>query len=300
MVHERFDLERWIAEFPLARLRQEARDIVSQRRKEMPREYRDEAAFERHVRLMMPCGEIVTSPIHVVVNEQLRREACGGTRATDAVTTDIFVMAEGEPPRRDVTKVGGLPYWPIDRAWPRARDGAPAVFLGQISFLDSHDLVDGAPGDLLLVFDLGEAWRGIEPDDLHFEWVRRRDDTLISHTPRTGESPRAVYGVIFRTFDLPDVPVPFNAYRYAERLSVIQATKIGGLPPWTQSPEHLPGRYIATLGSVHPAHGKPYPFLNVAEPLHTYGCEHLMWGDVGNLYVFLQSDGSVLGTIDCY
>lgn len=99
MVHERFDLERWIAEFPLARLRQEARDIVSQRRKEMPREYRDEAAFERHVRLMMPCGEIVTSPIHVVVNEQLRREACGGTRATDAVTTDIFVMAEGEPPR---------------------------------------------------------------------------------------------------------------------------------------------------------------------------------------------------------
>lgn len=81
---------------------------------------------------------------------------------------------------------------------------------------------------------------------------------------------------------------------------MLQATKIGGVPPWTQPPTEMPGRYIATLGSVHPTHGERFPFLNVEEPLNSYDGGYLMWGDVGNLYLFLQEDGSVLGAIDCY
>ncbi|GIK15644.1 MAG: hypothetical protein BroJett003_06080 [Planctomycetota bacterium] len=302
MTHTRFDLDRWIAEFPLVRLRQEAREFVTRRRAEVPREYPDEAAVERHVRLMMPHGEIVTSPVHMAVNEQLRREAIGDTARADAVPTDVFIMAVGEPPRREATKVGGLPYWPVNRKWPAARDGSPACFLAQINFADSRDLTGELPGEILAVFDCGEAWRGLESDELHFEWVTPSAHALIGTVPCAEKSPNAVFGVIHRTYDLREVPSALQDSRsYSmNRLAVIQATKIGGLPPWTQPPAELPGRYIATLGSVHPAHEIRFPFLNVEEPLSEYGDDHLMWGDVGNLYLFLQNDGAVLGTIDCY
>lgn len=300
MVHERFDLERWIAEFPLERLRREARDFIVRRRQELPDEYPNEAAFERHVELMMPKADIITSPVTAAVIEQLRREVWGNNTSADAVATDIFVMARGEPPRRDLTKVGGLPYWPAARPWPMGRDGEPMVYLAQFCFTDSRDLVGDIPGDVLVVFDKGRAYGELNADDLHCEWVRQTGDALVNTAPRSAESPWACYGVIHRTFDVP-VPEDFWRKRSMTLLKALQATKIGGLPPWVQPPDEVPGRYLATLGSVNPAPGK-FPFINVPEPEgHSYfERRDLMWGDVGNAYLFLQSDGAVIGTIDCY
>lgn len=51
----------------------------------------------------------------------------------------------------------------------------------------------------------------------------------------------------------------------------------------------------------NPAPGR-FPFINVPEPKgHPYSERRdPIWGDVVNAYLFLQSDGAVIGTIDCY
>jgi hypothetical protein len=301
MVHDRFDLSYWIDQFPIGRLREAAREFVENRRRQSPSEYPTEQEFERHVQLMMPDGEIVTGPAHVAVNEQLRQEAIGSSNPPGAVPTDIFVMALGAPPRRDVTKIGGLPYWPAARDWPRSEDGKPMTFLAQLSFVDSKDISGELPSDILAVFDRQDAWWGLESRDLHFEWVERTDEALVSAVPRADEMPVACYGVIHRTFDLPlSAPRPTAYVPHVDPLWLIQATKIGGMPPLIQPLETVPGRYIATIGSVNPEHGEQHPFVNVKEPIDSYEANHLMWGDVGNVCVFLRSDGSAVGEISCY
>jgi hypothetical protein len=75
-------------------------------------------------------------------------------------------MADGEPPDRHATKIGGLPYRPASAPWPRLPGNIPLVFLAQFNFCDSQDLTGKLPGDVLLVFT-EEPW---SPGYLHFEW----------------------------------------------------------------------------------------------------------------------------------
>lgn len=60
-------------------------------------------------------AQIVTSPWDLCQNEHLRRELHDAYAWGPAVPVDIFIMADGEPPDRHVTKIGGLPYRP--RLW---------------------------------------------------------------------------------------------------------------------------------------------------------------------------------------
>lgn len=55
-------------------------------------------------------GEDISSPFDLYSVEALRDRY--QLRIGSPCPTDIFVWAEGEPTRREVTKVGGLPYWP--------------------------------------------------------------------------------------------------------------------------------------------------------------------------------------------
>lgn len=65
---------------------------------------------------------------------------------------DVFVLSIGEPPQRDITKIGGIPYLSRRRKWPLSNSGVPLPFLAQFDFRESHDIVDGLAGNLLLVF----------------------------------------------------------------------------------------------------------------------------------------------------
>lgn len=132
----RFNLDDWLPRFPLA---------------ERSGHYR---------------AEIITSPWHLCQNENLRRGMQDQYDWGPAVPMDVFVMAEGEPPDRHVTKIGGLPYWPADVDWPTRPDGTPLMFLGQINFCDSKDLTGDLPGDILLIF----ADRVYTPEVLGLEW----------------------------------------------------------------------------------------------------------------------------------
>ena len=77
MIHQKFDGERWKNLFSLEKLRKQARDYVEGRRRQLPGEYKSAVAVERHVKLMSPGGEIITSPLHLAVVEQVREECLG-------------------------------------------------------------------------------------------------------------------------------------------------------------------------------------------------------------------------------
>src|SRR4051794_36092617 len=117
-IHERFDLDRWKNIFPLNELR-------AQWKKSGIRE---------------PSGTDVIGPSDLAVIEQIREEAFAQRpdASLERIPTDVFVFGVGEPARRDVTKFGGLPYWPRSRPWPHTRQGASMQFAAQVCFADSR------------------------------------------------------------------------------------------------------------------------------------------------------------------
>src|SRR5438105_1740921 len=116
-LRKRFDLEHWISVFPF---------------------FPNKSGWHA-----------VVGPSDVAIVEQIRRKAGGPATLGPSVPTDVFVLAKGEPKRRDVTKVGGLPYRPADLEWPERPDKVPFTFLAQFQFGGSRDLVGRLPGDVL-------------------------------------------------------------------------------------------------------------------------------------------------------
>ena len=306
MIHEKFEIERWSNLFSLEKLRAEARQFVEARRAEMPDEYPNEAAVERHVKLMSPSGEIVTSPCHLATVEQLRAE-CLSKRRLPTAPTDVFVFAKGEPPDRGVTKVGGLPFWPGDRTWPIGKSGEPMDFIAQFCFADSADLFDALPGEILLIFADGvylKEWDDEDKSALRFEWIKRAQVNPIeaANVPKRRWELIPVYGQVHRTVDyltggiwekewwsillrrsksprdlfsgLGARRALVKKYRRPWCIAMIQGTKIGGVPSWIQDAEELPGRFLCALGSIHPVYEtgtndivhRPFPFTNVPGP----------------------------------
>lgn len=304
MVHEVVDIARWTAMFPLARLREEARQFVLDRRARQPDQYPSEEAVARHIALMEPSGESITGPYHIAVVEQIREEAQDGLVLRNGLMTDVFVWCKGEPARREVTKIGGLPYWPAERPWPVSRSGAPLIFIAQICFTDSVDLVGVLPGDILLVFgDPSHEWDwDVDADGLTFEWMTCGDRRLVSAeaVPQAELPLWPCYGAIHRTRDYPKPSRGFSSYNGNYRLGIIEGTKIGGLPRWIQAKAVLPGRFLCALGSIGPKPQQLYPFINMAEPLDWFDNNYLMWGDAGSLYIFIEESGRIHSTLQSY
>ena len=100
--------------------------------------------------LLLPAGEIITSPYHIAVVEQLRGELLRDLPAPDSLPVDVFISAQGEPANRATTKMGGLPYWPAREDWPVNEYDSFLTFVGQLCFSDSQDILPPLPGDILL------------------------------------------------------------------------------------------------------------------------------------------------------
>jgi hypothetical protein len=304
-VHERVDIERWKAQFPLDRLRQEAREFVRKRREERPDLYADEAAVERHVALMEPKGDTITSPHDIAVVEQLRGELIPTVPETERVPTDVFVFGKGEAPRPDTTKVGGLPFLPAARAWPRTPEGKPMTFVAQFNFADSHDIVGHLPGDVLLIFGDEDGIYSLDGAGMVFEWVLGSEDDIISasNVPATEWTISPCFGAIHRTWDYPGDPHVLAGFGAWQDVALILGTKIAGAPWWIQEEEPPPGRFLCTLGSVQPAFLQPFPYLNVPEAINDTldpDRNNLMWGDMGTVYIFVDDDGNVDWTWQCF
>jgi hypothetical protein len=293
-IHNRFDLQYWIAQFPLERLRAQAREYVIKRREQMPKEYPSEADVDRHIRLMEPDGQILVGPGSLAVNEQLRAEAFAGSRYRGArIATDVFVWARGDPPNPAMTKIGGVPYRSRSAPWPRDREGKPVRFIAQLCFADSRDISGDLPGDVLLIFGNDDALLA-EPERLVFEWSSLGIRNLSVEVPpmATDEILTPYYGVVHRTEDWPDAMGEFGEGDHCRCFpGVFEGTKIGGLPRLIQGEPTLAGGFLAALGSISASYSA-YPVINEPEPR---GWSHgdLMIGDMGSLYLFLNRGGHV-------
>lgn len=258
-------------------------------------------------------GHIVASPFHLYSVETLRDEH--RLRTSAGVPVDVFVFGKGEPSKRHVTKIGGLPYWPAKRRWPSNADGKPCWFLAQFNFSDSLDLLPALPGNLLSIFTDDEAgWLWDDQASVHFEWQTVKDQGLVTleQCPRLEREYDYIdcYGVIHRTADYPDSAEMANNLKIGQsyNLAVYNATKIGGAPNFIQGDDELPGLFLAQLASIQSEPDVAYPWVNREEPFDLsfgengiYGKgNQSMIGDMGSLYLFLQDDGSISCTTQSY
>ncbi len=280
LMNYKFAIEEWLPRFPL---------------EEAPHHY---------------SGDIITGPSEICNNEQLRCEMQDQFDWGPAVPVDIFILADGEPIDRCVTKIGGLPFRPPGEQWPTTDDGTAMFFLAQFNFTDSKDLTGELPGDVLLIF-ADNAEGPMAP--LHFEWRELGLSELVEpeEIPEHSFYFRPCYGHIFRTVSYPDAveadtgsPGKYPKCRgvdvtSAHHLPQYQATQIGQSPFFIQEDDdQLPGRLLCTLSSVNPNQHSIYPFINRPKPLMPPGKwnfdkRYLMLGDAGCIHFSIDEDGTV-------
>lgn len=226
--------------------------------------------------------------------EQCRPSVAARIDPGPTVPTDVFVFGLGEPGRRDVTKVGGLPYRPADRPWPQTPDGELMTFLVQYRFSESKDIVGDLPGDILLVFLPGDDIDYDDPQEsFRFEWYPLGLGNLVSRAmlPEPAWTFVKCYGVRHRTVDYVENRLKGNLTQIfpaaassiypielaEQQFCRIHGTKIGGLPlmlysaeEWPERGLALPGRFLCSLTDVYPLPETPHPWVNVPEPMGLY------------------------------
>jgi hypothetical protein len=239
----------------------------------------------------------VTNPGDVVYLEHARAEAARLHDLGRSVPTDVFVFGLGEPSRRDLTKVGGMPYRPAAIPWPVGVNGEPMRFVAQWRFAESKDITGDLPGDLLLFFvdniqDL--PWLHDDEKQFRFDWYNLGVTDLVTedNVPLPDSSFKSVtcFGIRHRTVDYPEpkalsaiydwLPADDSEKEYlgldvARSTARIAGMKIGGVPYWPlQSDktlvEELPGRFLCSLAAIGLATEVPYPWLNRPEPYELF------------------------------
>ena len=246
-------------------------------------------------------------PEDIATLERLRTTAYSGLPNLSRVPTDVFVWRAGEPTRREVTKIAGLPHRRAELPWPLAPSGEPLTFVAQFCFADSRDLVPPLPGDILLIFGAGEpsSLSDIRFDDvnwgggLSFEWAMLDDAPLVESAdiPLTPWWPvLPCYGAVQRLWDYRGVPPEIAV----DVPAIVEGTKIGGLCPWLDEPDYVrtdletntpgaPGVYLCTLASVD---SNVFAALPGLPP----DSRALMISDAGLLNLFLDDHGRIRWT----
>lgn len=188
--------------------------------------------------------------------------------------SDLFLWSCGAPPHPAMTRLGGVPYLPAARAWPR-RDGHVATFYGQLNFTDSKDLVPFVPADVLLVFKYftsdATSW-----DRALYEFVWVDVDESVAHLAADGvpadahDDEPSFFGVRVRTDDDATLVERVRGSR-APAAHVIPGTKIGGCARDVQSivPPSVPAdwRFVGQITAVFPPTRVPFPLLAHPEPV---------------------------------
>lgn len=259
----------------------------------------------------------IASPSDLVSWEVLRERH--GIADSSAVPCDLFVWGNGEPPDRRLTRVGGTPWLPKTIRWPSIK-GTVLSFVCQFDFRDSVDLVGELPGDLLLVFVTDEhSMLYGDPKKMRFIWVSADETEVIDPAgvpkPTHPFEHVCTWGVRYRTADFPGswdrsyaVSETIKGCGRIWSLPVLWGTKIGGVPYNSQENlDEVPANYLCQLVSIQPSSGTPWPWVDREKPLNNgfkkggvYLKENqLMIGDMGELTLYLQNDGSISTTSAC-
>ncbi len=256
-------------------------------------------------------GELITSPFDLYSVETLRKRH--GISIGEAIDSDVFVFSKGPAPDRRMTRVSGLPFYPNDKEWPCDENGIPFLFLAQFNFADSKDIVLDTPGDLLLLFvpQNGDEWIYGE-GEICFKWIKSFEIEPIANLPSNvcPYHKTEWYGVIYRSADYPDGKDA--AYKIdtdqSYNLPIFNGTKIGGYPFFIQASEDIEGFFLCQLGSIQAAHNVYYPWANKKNQMDLsfsssgiYAEENqLVFGDMGNIYIFTDEMWNCQYYIECY
>lgn len=285
-------------------------------------------------------GAFVNSPFHVYAVETLRERF--GFEKQPSKPVDLFVWNKGEPEKPYLTKIGGAPSLSRERPWPKDDYGKPYAFLGQISFVDSNNVLPATlPGDVLLIFCQGEEVDGEislqgfydcfdGQTGMYFEWSWSQYDDFWDRDMMREQGFRSVecefYGSIHSSrdyFPTPETKAKLDEARVRKEVDqaylipAFSGTKIGGIPRFAQygPPGYNPktqtcekALYIGQLSSIQATSQAPYPWCNVREPLNTeykgdsiYAKDNkLMFGDMGDIYIFMKRNGKITWWMDCY
>lgn len=224
-------------------------------------------------------GQDVTGPRSLAIVEQIRRQA-GMSRFCDkSCPADVFVIGIGEPDEPWCTRIGGIPFRPVGKIWPRDKGGNNMTFLAQFDFRQSMDLFSDLPGDILQVFT--KEYRipdDMDPDFLRFEWLKRNEiSNCEKNMPEELEKPvPSFFGIRYRTVDYHDDTGTASGIRnyinseYPDEIATacrFFGLKIGGLPSWVwmnnifQSQRTL----LCTITTIIPDLDIAYPFINRIE-----------------------------------
>ncbi len=294
----RFDIEEWLPKIPL------------RPRQEYSPEW--DLSKPKVLREIYQASMTIESPRDICNNEQLRREINDQIDWGPPAPVDIFIMADGEPENRWVTKIGGLPYRPASLPWPKSEAGEPLYFLAQFDLTDSLDITGKLPGDVLLFFSQGQD---VYECPHHFEWQPLGLKDLVNSDSIPYEQPfRPCFGHVFRTANFPsavrisngDPLCRGNQILYWDYLLSYQGIQIGPGPVGDLYSGHgdtLPGKLLCSVSGVYSPARMPYPFVNRPDPLpdpFSQGMEawknrprYLEIGDLGCIYFSMDEAGDL-------
>tara|TARA_R110000782_G_scaffold124058_7_gene215575 strand:+ start:1491 stop:2486 length:996 start_codon:yes stop_codon:yes gene_type:complete len=243
----------------------------------------------------------ITSPTALAKRERNIAEMPRHLIPAESVPTDVFVFGLGEPEHPAATKIGGLPYLPLDTPWPTFGH-KPMTFIGQICFLDSLDILPNPPpGDVLLIFIPDEdelAKSDLEEDAAtRLIWARLKDQPLLTAdaVPEQHNPPTPCFGVRHR---MPE-------YKGSHLYWPTESTRIAGSPAWIQgSYDEFPPpmRFLAALGGITSMRQNKHPLVNAPMSELTESQRKSLWMylDVGQLLIFIDEHDTLTARWESY
>ena len=304
--HPQVDLSRWMRQFPLDYFQQSSG----------PRRFHNQAADDPRD-LWKPSGDPISSPADLSKVEWVRRQVALRYDLGPAKPVDLFLWQVAPAPHPYLTRIGGIPYRDKSSPWPVDRHDNPYTFVAQFCFLDSLDILPiSIPGDLLLVFFRDHEAPMGEMDDVGLEWVRIRDVIPIGEgdCPKPSFTVPRLTGVIRRFDEFPSCEGdPFRADGHVRSylFPTTQSTKIGTVTYFVQGDPRLSfdGTLICTLNSLEPH--ERWPFVDLKDlpgqasnsldsEYYGWGPYEMMFGDVGCMYFFIDSEGTTHWRFDSY
>ena len=254
----------------------------------------------------------ILGPLDACKAEWFRKKLDRHVHIGNAIPAEVFIMAVGDPPSREHTKIGGRPYWPKSRDWLESENGRPLTFVAQFNCAHSAIASNAIPNDIILIFADIPTYREICIKTVSF----LDDDALISidNVPPTKCLP-ALYGCKWLTHNYPEwqpLDDDVSEIRLDDGATVLDpflvfqllGMQIGSAPftPPDGILEPTDERILCSVCSVMPKEGVRYPFLNHPVPLTD--AEVAMYtihlteagtstDGIGIIYGILRKDGSL-------